>query len=355
MYIKSLFSILFLFIVLIVCGACQKSIPEIIISEQENQLTANSRVADLIRRTVLNDGSGDNIIDNANCITVKLPVTIIVNGQTLNINTIGDFQLIENIFEEFSNDDDTLEILFPIIIILEDYSEIGITSQSELLSFSEQCLGENVEDEDIECVDFIYPLVLDVLKVGESVPTTTSFFDDKAVYQFIDGLDDEDIAGFNFPINLLSFDGSEISITSVEVLEATLEYAINICDEDDDFDYNDDDDIILLNFLINGNWIIDEYSFNDDDFTKDYNGYVFNFKENSEVSASNGIQSINGNWSVDNTDINNLLVILNFGNIPPFDVLNENWKITESEVDRLALEIGSEAGMDLKILVFEKL
>ena len=73
------------------------------------------------------------------------------------------------------------------------------------------------------------------------------------------------------------------------------------------------------------------------------------------MSANNGVQLISGNWSIDNTDPNNLLVVLDFGATTPFDVLNENWSITESEFDRLALEIGSETNGDLKILVFEKL
>ncbi len=72
------------------------------------------------------------------------------------------------------------------------------------------------------------------------------------------------------------------------------------------------------------------------------------------MSTNNGTQLVSGNWSIDNTNPNSLLVILNFGTTVPFDVLNENWKITESEVDRLALEIGSEINEDLKILVFEK-
>ena len=48
-------------------------------------------------------------------------------------------------------------------------------------------------------------------------------------------------------------------------------------------------------------------------------------------------------------------VVLDFGSIAPFNVLNENWDIIESEVDRLALEIGSEINGNLRVLVFEKL
>ena len=46
---------------------------------------------------------------------------------------------------------------------------------------------------------------------------------------------------------------------------------------------------------------------------------------------------------------------MNFGAVPPFDVLNEKWKITESEADRLALEIDIDSIENLKLLVFDKL
>jgi hypothetical protein len=73
------------------------------------------------------------------------------------------------------------------------------------------------------------------------------------------------------------------------------------------------------------------------------------------VNAVNGGSNVSGSWTIVNTDPNNLLIVLDFGTVALFDVLSENWKITEIEVNRLALEIGSELAGDLKILVFEKL
>ncbi len=163
------------------------------------------------------------------------------------------------------------------------------------------------------------------------------------------------MVNFNFPITLVFSDGTEISTNTLDALESTLENVIDDCDEDDDYDFDDDDNTVLLDFLTNGNWIVDEYALADEDFTNNYEGYVFNFDTNMNVVANNGTQLISGIWSIDNTSMNNLLVVLDFGTTTPFDVLNENWTITESEVDRLALEIGSVVNGVLKILVFEKL
>ena len=93
----------------------------------EEGLKANSTVASLIQRTSLNDGSTDNIIDNANCFTVQLPVTIQVNGLDMIVDSMDDFETIEAIFDEFDDDDNDLQIEFPITIVLSDFTEFLIS------------------------------------------------------------------------------------------------------------------------------------------------------------------------------------------------------------------------------------
>ena len=72
-----------------------------------------------------NDGSVDNIVYNANCFTIQLPITVTINSVTITITDIGDYDDIEDILDEFDDDDDTVEIEFPITIILADYTEIA--------------------------------------------------------------------------------------------------------------------------------------------------------------------------------------------------------------------------------------
>jgi len=342
-------------ILTVVLNSCQDSIPETIESEEEAQLKPNTNLVSLITRTTLKDGSKDNIIDQANCITIVLPVTIIVNNVEILISNENDYQLIENAIEEFSNDDDTLEIVFPIEIILTDFTQVTIENQDVFDDFISECVGENESDDDIECIDFNYPLEFEVIASNAAIPNTIYIANDKELFELIENLDNFETVNFNFPVFLVTFEGTEIVVNSIELLEENLENAINDCDEDDDYDFNDDDDIILSGFLTDGNWTIVEFAFADEDFTEDYEAYIFNFDNNTNMSANNGVQLVSGNWSIDNNDPNNLLVVLNFGVTAPFNVLNENWYITESEVDRLALTIGSETNGDLKILVFEKL
>jgi sulfur carrier protein ThiS len=72
------------------------------------------------------------------------------------------------------------------------------------------------------------------------------------------------------------------------------------------------------------------------------------------IYCFNDGSTISGTWTRYNTNPRTFIILINFSAVPPFDVLNEKWKITESEADRLALEIDTDCTEDLKILVFEK-
>src|SRR3989339_33724 len=115
----------FLFLSLFLSGliSCQKEISQTIQPNQNEVLIANATVTALVKSTVTNDGSKDNIIDNASCISIKLPATVMVNGVSLSIESEADYNDIEAIFDEFDDDDDQLNIVFPIIIILSDFSQ----------------------------------------------------------------------------------------------------------------------------------------------------------------------------------------------------------------------------------------
>ena len=70
---------------------CQKEIDETIEATNEKVFTQSSPVTDLVRRTVQKDGSIDNIIDGSSCSSLVLPITIIVNGVEMILDSPNDF------------------------------------------------------------------------------------------------------------------------------------------------------------------------------------------------------------------------------------------------------------------------
>ncbi|MFL1895006.1 hypothetical protein ACJRPK_04845 [Aquimarina sp. 2-A2] len=345
--------ILLSFICLLVIG-CQDSEPETLEVQEENVLQTNSQLANLIQKISLSDGSKDNIIDNANCVSILLPVTVTVNDTLLTVENEDDFQLIENIFEDSDSDTDILTIQFPITITLEDHMQQIIADENELEVYVNQCNGENEADDDIECVNFKYPLEFKVAVIGRSVPNTLNIANDKELYEFLENVEEETIISLTFPVTLIDSNDEEIIVNDLDELENFIEEVMDDCDEDDDFDYDDDDSIVLADFLVNGSWIVDEYSEMEEDLTLSYSNYVFKFKTDGAVSADNGQQVVSGSWSIDSSNPASQQFILNFEAIPPFDALSRDWLIEESEVRLLELRTGSEVTNDLKILVFEK-
>src|SRR5690606_28156711 len=119
--------------------------------------------------------------------------------------------------------------------------EITIESYSELETFIEACAGENEYDDDIECIDFVYPFTISVYNANFQVTETVTITNDAMLYAFIESLDGGVLASINFPISMVLANGNEIVVNNNAELEAAINAADDTCDEDDDNDYNDDD------------------------------------------------------------------------------------------------------------------
>ena len=297
----------------------------------EEGLKANSAVASLIQRTSLNDGSTDNIIDNANCFTVQLPVTLQVNGLDILVDSMEDFETIEAIFDEFDDDDDELKIEYPITIVLSDFSEFLINNQNEFENFLEDCNGENEDDDDIECIDFQYPIEVTIFNTTTEQTTNIIINSDKEMHDFIDDLEDGDVASIQFPIIVVLADMTDRTVDSLDELEDVIKDAEDDCDEDDDYDFDDDDCIncteeqVLAILTDCSDWKVDKLELNDNDLEDNYIGYSFNFSNDGTVMVQNSTDTFNGTWSASGSG-QNITVVIDISSLPDF---NASWTLHE--------------------------
>lgn len=222
-------------------ASCQEEAIEVTNPTTEEALVADSNLATLMRLTSTNDGSDDDMMDSASCLEIQLPVTVIVNGVTITINSPEDQELIIEILEESDSDEDTIELVFPITIIHSDYTSVVVESQEDFEVLLEECDGENEEDEDIECIDFQYPFSVSIYNSDDEVIDTIEIGNDEELYNFCVNLDDDVFASLNFPITLILSDGSTTVVNSNAELETAIGDAINTCDENDDNDWDDDE------------------------------------------------------------------------------------------------------------------
>lgn len=343
---KLLSVLLILLTILIV--SCRQEENEFIEATPEETLKANSNVANLLLRTSMKDGSHDNIIDNASCFSVDLPVTVNVNGLEIIVDTEEDFDTIEDIFDEFDDDEDDLVILFPITIVLSDFTSVTISSFEEFENFLDDCNGENLEDDDIECADIKYPVSTSIFDINNELIGTLNINNDQELYNFIDDLEDTDIVNVGFPIVVILSDGTEVEAFNLNQLEDILEDAKDDCDEDDDNDFDDDDcencSTDQLADVLTGcdNWMVDKLERNDNNLEDNYIGYQFNFNADGTLTATFNNDSYPGSWESSGSG-ENISVEINIPNLPDF---NDTWnlheikqQINENQVD---LRIGDD-------------
>jgi len=314
----------------------------------EQTIVANSAIANLLNRTSQNDGSFDNIIDNASCFNVQLPVTVIANGTEVTVDSMNDYQTIEDIFDADNNDTDTLDIMFPITVVFSDYTTSVVSNYPELLALIAQCPEENSDDDDIECIDFQYPITASIFNKNNEQIDTIVINNDNDMYDFIDDLDDYAAVTINFPITVILADGSTMTINNITELQSAIEDAEDTCDEDDDNDYNDDDcdncttsdlEAIFANCT---NWMVDALELNDNDLEDQYSGYVFNFESNGTITVTENGNTTTGTWSATGSG-NNIDFIIDIPSLPDF---NGTWNLHEIEQESGETEIEFEKAND---------
>tara|TARA_R110002051_G_scaffold64139_1_gene116737 strand:+ start:16099 stop:17871 length:1773 start_codon:yes stop_codon:yes gene_type:complete len=318
--------------------ACQDEFEEINNGEEPTAITANSSTADLIQRTSSNDGSCDNIVDGTSCFQINFPYTVEVNGVTLTIASEDDLEQIEEIFDSVDDDENLLDIIFPITVTAGDFSEITINGLEDLRELAADC-KEGGEDDDIECIDFVYPMTLFTFNVNLEQTSTIEVTSDRELRLFFKDLGDDNLISFDFPVTLELYDETTITVTSNQELAAAIENAKDNCDEDDDDDYNDDDfnEDEFIEELVECVWFITEFKRDNIDQTPQFVNYILNFKEDGTViTGFTGATTIQGSWSTTVGD-NGAKLNLEFDAGTEF---NLEWNVYDMGDDKIKLYNG---------------
>ncbi len=249
-------SYILIFLLFIIGVSCQQEESEIITPDSEEIIDANSNLALLLLQTTLNDGSLDDLIDNASCIEINLPVSVTVNNELIIINTLNDITLVEDNINASDTDEDIIEITFPITITLSDHTEVVVSNEEALLQYVINCFGQDI----ISCVDFQYPISFSVFNSDFQNADVVTVNDDEALYQFLIsiGNDSAIIASLNYPVILNYDNGDSIEVNSNSALEDAISNASqncsfippDICFDVTDLSMCDDDNDGLLEFDI---------------------------------------------------------------------------------------------------------
>ncbi len=305
--------------------ACQDEVIEETAPNEQEIIQSESNLANLMRNASANDGSVDNLLDNSDCFTVNLPVTIEANGITLTIETLEDLSLLEAIFDASNTDEDDLGFLFPITIILNDYTEVNIDSVDALEAFIGSCMA----DEDlIECADFVYPISFSIYNTSFQIIDTVVIDNDYELYIFLEGLEDGNsgavLTSLNFPVSIQYTNGTTVEVTNNQALEEVINAAGDNCEDDCELEDVSEN-------LQECNWVIAAYNANND-----YLGYHLYFNENNllQIIFGTGSVTVGGEWF---TSVVNGSVVVTISALTDFTELEGDWIVEDCDEDRYVL------------------
>lgn len=319
----------FLLMLTLIFTGCQSEFEPLPTTDEQQTIDANSSTAKLIKGTTNNDGSFDNIVDGASCLAIRFPYIVRVNGAEITIQTREDLHSVEEIFDAVENDEDVLDIIFPVTITLSNYDEVVLNGIDELRELAKACM-EGGDDDDIECIDFVYPIKLYTFDINAQQTGSVQVESDLEMRRFFAGMSENDLISIDFPVKLTLYDGTEVSVSSNAELVNALEMAKNACDEDDDNDHKDDDftQERLEKLLVACPWLINEVERDAVNHTEQYFEYLMNFTEDGVVIVKDRQgNSLTGNWTTRVAE-HKVLIKLEFDVLVDF---NLDWYVYELE------------------------
>jgi hypothetical protein len=308
-------------------SACQTESTVEIYSTNET-ITKTSPLTTYLERVVLNNTSLDNIIDKTNCFTVKFPYVVTVNNVQISINSVSDYQYVQNNINANTNDNDIVTFHFPITVILSNYTEKTLSNQIALNSLIIECQSNSNDFGKINCVSINYPIAISTYDSNKQIASTITLTTNQSLYSFIENLEDNKYIAVNYPISIINSNGQNTTITTNNQLEDFIKSALDICPD------NVNTALDIIQTLTNNTWKISYYYYSTDK-TSNYSGYSFTFSSNNKVVATKSGVSYNGTWSskIDN-GIREFQIKIE---AEPLHKLDEGWKLFEFSSNQIRL------------------
>lgn len=325
---------------LLVMASCQEE-SAVETPPDANAILPASPLVGLISQVVQAETSRDDIIDGSSCFGVQLPVLVYANGQPINITSSSGYQAVASIFSASSQDDDTIYFAFPIVIKYRDHHTQTVSSQQQfdqIVSTCSQAVAEN------SCIDFVYPISLNVYNTESQVPGSVTVSDDSALFAFLDNVSAQTLVSIVYPVTLSTASGGQVVVNDNSSLQNALTSYSGTCS-------NDPAEIALENVITSGVWYV-SYYYHNQNLTSQYSGCTFTFNPNGQVVCYKSNQTYYGTWSL-YADDGQLMMDLDFQDSYLGD-LDDDWRVDEFLPDEFRMR-QTGGGSDPDQLHFSKL
>lgn len=326
-----------------VFSSCQKESESQFQSAQN--LTKTSLLTTFMGRVSQSPTAKDNILDGTSCFAVVLPVSLTVNSITVAVNDISQYETVREIKNAYANDDDLVNFSFPIRLRFPNFQEIVVTNQQEYNTVFANC-GANVIFDEIPCIDFNYPVVLNSYNSATQTPNTITISSNSHLYNFLEGLTSNEFYNIVYPLSMTLSNGKSVVFNSNGALQAGIENVIDDCDDDPAAD------LLLSEVIVSGSWKISRFIDGVEDETSDYQDYVFTFSANGNSLAVRNATSHSGNWASYLESDYSILELSFIGDT--LEEIEDDWRVIEFSETLIELSNESGGSGEIQYLNFEK-
>lgn len=287
--------------------SCQEEINDETGTREENTetLTLASQTTNDLKRSVMHDGTNDDFIDGISCTSVVFPYTIIVKGETIEVTSEDDYEVVLEILGR--NEDDlvvgnTNDIVFefPITIITESNTERTIENETIFEDVKRRCENiENSNEESIRCVKFNFPIEVSTFDQETQETGLISFENKRDLFRYIRNLDNNQVFSIIYPITANTKEGNVVEITSNADLRQKLGQCRRIRDEKAE---GLEDAIKVKELLAGKNFRIENLRVRDNTINGPITRYTFEFAEDILLKATRtfqgALEEIDGTYTV---------------------------------------------------------
>lgn len=295
-------------------------------------LTKVAPLTSLLSRVSQYPTATDNVLDGTSFCSVQLPVTIVVNYNRVVVSSQEDFKLVTNIIDEYSNDDDKINFVFPITMVFKNFNTLKLNNEVELKKLVDS-YGAYNDYTEIDCIDFNFPISISSYDSNSQQAMSYAIQSNSQLYNFVNNLEDTDFFAIDFPLTMTSsIDGKLTEVNNNSELKSIIENSIGKCN----IPSNENKE--LSSILVVGIWYVFYFSDDDTDQTTEFAGYNFTFLSNGYVSVIKNNTAINGTWNSYSDDGIEKFDMSFSGDT--LDELDEDWKVIEYNSTSIRLKRG---------------
>lgn len=325
--------------------SCQDEI-DVENGQNPNTNSSTSPTANNLERSSMYDGSFDDFLDGISCSSILLPVTATINNIEVTLINESDYQLVLNILGLLTNDDDSIELQFPLTVKLSNYTEVQVANQSEYDALIAACeeAEDNAEDA-ISCIDIDFPITiltysLNVEQTGRVVLET-----EQQLYTYMNNFGDDELFAIDYPITAtLNGDSSTvIEISSDLDLQSRITECLGTEDTEEEAEENAKN---LETILVDGLFKVESFVLAGIETANDYADYTIDFANDLSCTATNTVlDTVEGTYEV--TSELEVFLSLSFTGNASFQLLNQTWEVTSYSTSSISLQSTTNAAVTL--------